>query len=869
MIFATTLSTKKLLKILSLNPSKKNSKAALIGSKAHSLLKLYELGYSIPDSICLDGTFFHLFLKKQQLPGEIFEKIAQYNLGRKLAIRSSSNIEDSPTESYAGSFQTRLNVPNDPEEIKKAIEDCYQSFLIQQNFLSEGNGASHKSNIFMGILIQPMIDAYISGIIFTSSPISPNQNSYRIEYCTGNGDRLTSGLLTGHSITLEKKTGKILQQESNMLLSRILIQQLWQISIHLEKRFKFPQDVEFVVSKDNEVIYLLQSRPITAFSYTPEYIVQNEQYYIQNIFQQHQRKYGELPVLSSNNILELFQTAIPLGYSIFKYIFAGTRILRGAINTGRKELGYATIRRSEQSHLFISMGNQPRVNCIIDALTFRLAGIKRKVYIKKLLHGYLEEMRNDPEKAIYPEFEIYVQNPDLKICQGIWSTDGPKYFQIYKNFLAKLEGETIPDILKSIHEKLEAYGKFYKIEMKTDFKQIGSIRLIKRLINYIEFLRTKLGVEYVKIARIAFLGSYLIKHKLNYLVQKYPETLFNWSEIYSGRRCSDFINQFIDLLFSYEKCPAQYKIPNQLQAEQAVINGKISMAEFLEIFGHIGPLDISQPRLIEESEEIIRSLFDIQKNRTQPSYNSRQAEIENFYTQFEQLEPESYHEFKRWIHSTCIFLNLREKLKFELLKIIYLIKKVILEMKQRLGLNGLIYYLEIDELLSYSLNPGKYRIRAMQRKAYFDASNSIEIKKVITDVTEANLIRHTISPMMNFADSKYRFTEGNSIHYGEAEGICLVARNNQEYYEKLINYRKKGITHIIGFFKGLELSYANLPSLKGIVTENGGYLAHAGTIAREHNIPYISDVNIEQFKDGYHVILDTSNHKIIYREGEI
>ncbi len=869
MIFATTLSTKKILKILSLTPSKKACKLALIGSKAYSLLKLYKLGYSIPNSICLDGTFFHLFVKKQQLPDEIFERITQFNLGHKLAIRSSSNIEDSPTESYAGSFQTRLNVPNHPAEIKKAIEDCYQSFLMQQNYLSGRNSASFNNNIFMGILIQPMINAYISGVIFTSSPISPNQNSYRVEYCTGNGDRLTGGLLTGHSITLDKKTGKILQQESNMLLSRVLIQQLWQISTHLEYCFKFPQDVEFVVSKENEEIYLLQTRPITAFSYTPEYIIQNEQYRIQNTFKQHQCEYNEFPVLSSNNILELFQTAIPLGYSIFKYIFAGTRFLTGAISSGRKKLGYAPIRRAEQSRLFISMGNQPRVNCIIDALTFRLPGIKRKIYIKKLLRGYLQEMRYDPEKAIYPEFEVYIQNPDLKMCQHIWGSEGAKYHQIYNGFLTKLEDEKIPTILGAIHEKLDANEKFYQLELKTDLTSFGRFGLIKRLIKYIEYLRTRLGIDYVKVARMAFLGSYLIKQKLNYLVQKYPETLFNFNETYSGRRHSGFINQFMDLLFSYEKCPEQYKIPNQLQAEQAVINGTMDLSQFLEIFGHIGPLDISQPRLIEEPDEIIRSLFDIQKNRSFSLYNLRQTEVEDFYARFDQIESESYQDFKKWIHFTCIFLDLREKLKFELLKIIYLIKKVVLEMKKHLGLNGLINYLEIDELLLYSLNPGKYRIRAMQRKAYFDVSNSIEIKKVITDPTEPNLAQRTISPLMNFTDSKYRFTKGNSIHYGEAEGICLVARNNQEYYEKLITYRKKGITQIIGFFKGLELSYANLPSLKGIVTENGGYLAHAGTIAREHNIPYISDVNIEQFKDGYHVILDTSNHKVIYREGEI
>jgi len=133
MIFTENLSTKTMLKIFSMQPIKKRSIGYVIGNKSHSLLNLFRLGYNVPNSIFLDYSFFNNFLESQELSSELVERLVNLNISSSLAIRSSSNVEDSHNESYAGTFKTALNVPNRCNDIKRAIIECYQSFINLKN----------------------------------------------------------------------------------------------------------------------------------------------------------------------------------------------------------------------------------------------------------------------------------------------------------------------------------------------------------------------------------------------------------------------------------------------------------------------------------------------------------------------------------------------------------------------------------------------------------------------------------------------------------------------------------------------------------------------------------------------------------------
>jgi len=464
-IYTKSISSKETIKIYSQNPFKDSANTLSIGNKAQSLLKLHRLGYCIPNSVILDYSFFNEYQKHHTISSELITQVIDENLGNTIAVRSSCNLEDSVSQSFAGAFKTSLNVSNSFKELEIALIECYKSIDNPRVLEILKRRKIDRNSLQMAIIIQSMIEAKISGIIFTVPPLNPTETSYRIEYCSGSGDRLTGGQVTGNSIILDKHSGKIIQQEGNLFLSKSQIDHLWHEASQLEKDFRFPQDVEFVISQTNHEPFLVQSRPITAFTYTPEYVIPNENEKIKEIFEADYQTYGEFPILSHNNISELFPTAIPLGYSIFKTIFAGTRFKKGAIAKGRGKLGYASISKAEQTRLFLTVGNQARVNLLMDALTFHLKGIDKKIYLNKLVRYYLEIMRNDFEKANYPEFEVYLQSPSQEECEKFFRAEGLKYYKVYATFFEKLQTEKAPAILGAIEATLERNDAFYEREL--------------------------------------------------------------------------------------------------------------------------------------------------------------------------------------------------------------------------------------------------------------------------------------------------------------------------------------------------------------------------------------------------------------------
>ena len=99
----------------------------LSGGKARNLCELVQNGFPVPEGF----VFFPNDLKsKAQLITDIETALRELKgLGfSKFAIRSSANFEDSAQSSFAGIFESVLNVSN-VTEVLKAIENCTGVFF--------------------------------------------------------------------------------------------------------------------------------------------------------------------------------------------------------------------------------------------------------------------------------------------------------------------------------------------------------------------------------------------------------------------------------------------------------------------------------------------------------------------------------------------------------------------------------------------------------------------------------------------------------------------------------------------------------------------------------------------------------------------
>lgn len=515
--------------------------------------------------------------------------------------------------------------------------------------------------------------------------------------------------------------------------------------------------------------------------------------------------------------------------------------------------------------------------------------IGKEYYLKNFVNNYLEIIKNDIAKANYPQFAVYFQNPTTEECISFFIEGGLTIYGYYFQFIRDILNHKIPSIIGSIPEILKKNKNYYNNNI-TDYNnktqknnnkfflrcKNGSLRIseefdLNQLINkyskLLDYLKNFLGVKYVIIARIAFLSSYIVKETLEKLFEEFPDELFNFKDKINIDNPTLQISQYFNILLANEKCPNKFRCPNEIDYFNHGKNDSVDLKEFRKIFGHIGSLDISQPRLAEFPDEILLNLSRDKKNNTDDNIISGTDLVIKFKKDFQKLGLNSSNEFNHffsWVHYAKVFMILRETLKFELLKIIYLIKIIVKEIAYRKNLDDLIYYLEYDEIEHCISQTSKFRLLATKRKAYFHTCRNIEVDKVIMNDKSSNIKVKNLT--IDRSDGIYKPVAGTTIYHGEAEGICLTVKNTNEYYNKLIKYQEDGITDIIGVFSGVEPAYFNLRELKGIITEHGGYLAHAATIARENNIPYVSNINIETFQDGQYIIFDTPNHQVIYRQ---
>ena len=832
--------------LLKTGNNKQLGRAIHIGNKSSNQLRLWQIGCYIPDTVVLDFNFYDTFRKNDKVDlSELYKKYIKIHFGNTIAIRCSSNLEDSEAKSYAGVFDTYLNVPNNFKAFKQKILQSYAKL----NSNESKNEHFRDVNVQLGVIIQKMIQPQFTGFLFTSDPMNPPNPWIKIEYWQGAREKSER-----NSITLNRESGKRIrtaQDFTKILLPAEYVNKLYHSALWLHRHFGFPQDIEFVISADDQELYLVQARPITAFSYSPQKVQLKEQERLTRISSENLNLYQKIPILSSTNISELFDRAIPLGYSIFKYGFAGTKKKEGGISLGRSRLGYAKLNLTDQENFFHTVGDQARTNIIVDALTFRLPFIKKVDYLNIFVNHYLEQIQIDENAALYPENGLYVQTEKTERWCEIAGRKGNHYSIGYQKFLHHLIHHHAKNEYENAGNFFQENDDFYRTHLCHRLFSYSRSSLLKELNDILEYLRNVFCPQYVIYARIAYLCTHVSKNKLAYLLPQEKESLID-----------DILNSLLDSASS----TVMLEEPNYPFYERLLKSGAITVVEFLDKFQHVGSLDIHQPRLGEYSIEELREIFGNHKHKDDglPSigHNKKNKKRKRIKA-LDNIAKDD--EFRKWSHYAGIFMRLREKAKFDLLKILYILKRVIKMIARNQRMGDLIFYLEYDEILKLTrTNRDQLRYLALQRQAYFEACKLHKIKKVIVDLESSPFHKEEMKNRVS-SDKRYSFITGKTIYFGNAEGVCLTAKTNEEYLKKLAEFRNDNISNIIGIFKCVELSYFNLSALSGFTTENGGYLAHAATIAREFKIPYITNINFDQFRDGDYVILDTENAQVIYR----
>ena len=181
----------------------------LAGGKGGVLARLYQEGYRVPDGfVILPDAFVGDDLK----PGtweQVQDNLARLRAGDDrvaFAVRSFALSEDSAQASFAGEFETVLDVHTD-DMIREAV------YTVRRSRHSERVRAYSRVNGITGahqvaVVVQKLVRADISGVLFTADPVSGSRAHMAGNYVYGLGDALVSGETEAYSFTLSRPKGR-------------------------------------------------------------------------------------------------------------------------------------------------------------------------------------------------------------------------------------------------------------------------------------------------------------------------------------------------------------------------------------------------------------------------------------------------------------------------------------------------------------------------------------------------------------------------------------------------------------------------------------------------------------------------------------
>jgi len=186
----------------------------------------------------------------------------------RFAVRSSGLGEDSDLHSFAGIHETKLNVAR--ADVAGAILECRHSARSAQAVAYRTNREVGDAAARIGVLVQRMIPAVLSGVAFTINPVT-GADEIVVNAARGLGDALVSGQVDPDEFTLRKSDAAVISTRRGRddgavgaALPADTLTELGRLLIRIERLYGAPQDVEWC--HDGRQFWIVQSRPITTHS---------------------------------------------------------------------------------------------------------------------------------------------------------------------------------------------------------------------------------------------------------------------------------------------------------------------------------------------------------------------------------------------------------------------------------------------------------------------------------------------------------------------------------------------------------------------------------------------------------------------------
>lgn len=257
----------------------------MVGTKAANLLRLFQDGIPVPCGFCITVEALRTYdasspeqdtkeIHSLDIPARIREEIlAAYRdltkasgIANKVAVRSSGVSEDLAQASFAGQYDTGLNIENEEQLIRAIKKVWVSSFSMRAEMYRKSKGGTHRPRQ-MAVIVQLMVNPEVAGVLFTRDPVAQEKEQMLVEYNRGLGDAVVAGTRVANQIRVRRDNFEITDtldldpQWDGVMKNRFRWEDLLKMSLRIEEIFKCPQDIEWAY--DGQKFWILQSRPIS------------------------------------------------------------------------------------------------------------------------------------------------------------------------------------------------------------------------------------------------------------------------------------------------------------------------------------------------------------------------------------------------------------------------------------------------------------------------------------------------------------------------------------------------------------------------------------------------------------------------------
>jgi rifampicin phosphotransferase len=221
-----------------------------VGGKAYNLACLAAAGLRVPPGVVV---------LTPEAAAAVPRAVA--GLPGLFAVRSSGAVEDLAGASFAGQYETVLDVAREdlPEVVRRVFASAEAGRVAAyRDAMARDTGEPVAG---MAVLVQSMVAADAAGVAFTADPLTGERDVAVVTAVHGLGERLVGGEAVGDEWAVRGEAAEC-RRGSEDVIDAEQARAVADLARRAEAVFGTPQDVEWAIAGGQ--LFMLQARPMTA-----------------------------------------------------------------------------------------------------------------------------------------------------------------------------------------------------------------------------------------------------------------------------------------------------------------------------------------------------------------------------------------------------------------------------------------------------------------------------------------------------------------------------------------------------------------------------------------------------------------------------